>query len=962
MLLYLEPAKLAAIRHDQGPMLIIAGPGSGKTRTLVERIVYLTTERQVEPTQIMVATFTEKAANELITRISNRMLELGQSINLHEMYIGTLHSIFLRFLEEHREYTRLKRNFRLMDQFDQTYLVYQKLSEFDQVDDIELVWGSTRSGWKRSIELIKQLNKVSEEVLDAQKLAQSNFPAVAALGHAYEVYQNLLEEENALDFSTIQTEALRLLEEYPAVLTKLQDQLRYVMVDEYQDTNTVQEKILLQLVGEAANLSVVGDDDQGLYRFRGATIRNILEFPRNFAPGQCKVVRLETNYRSHPGIIEFYNRWMEIEDWQEGDTTFRYEKQIQPREEEFPSYQSVIRISEEDVETWGAEIVAFIRKLEESGTLTDYNQIAFLFGSVKNNRVIRLAEILEENSIPVFSPRSALFFDREEVRLVVGAIVLCFPDLFEALGYNEDDIPETWEYYEGCAKQLISEVQADPEAHRSLRQWISLRAKQHTNLTQNTDYAFSGLMYELLRFPLFSRYLGINLNDQVNQLRAAYNLALLSKLLTKFEYLQGLNILTPKNRGYALRGLFRRFLKFLRDGGIAEYEDFDQYAPSGCVSFLTIHQSKGLEFPIVMVGSLHSAPRKQYTELDELLQQHYYHKPSFEPLERTKHYDFRRLYYTAFSRPQNLLVLTDREKTGHGRTPSKHFAPVWADLPNWQDWLPQLHALELETVKPVHLKQEYAFTSDILLYENCPLQYKYFRALEFAPVREAATMFGTLVHQTIEDIHKTALRGEAKRLTPEQVETWYEVNYYALSKSNNQYLDRVRLAAGLDHVQRYLTKHQGQWDRVIEAEVDVSLVKEDFILKGTIDLVRGEAGTVELVDFKSERKPDVNDPEARERLRRYQRQLEVYAHLVEQRSGHQVSKLHLYYTGEKNGSPYVSFDRSEAKIEQTIASFERVVRRIEQHDYDLGPIQKCRQLCENCDMRYHCNPHYPEFS
>lgn len=319
-----NPNQQAAIETTDGPLLIIAGPGSGKTFTLVERIVNLIRNKGARPEALMVVTFTDKAARELTTRVSNRLLELGISFNLNEMHLGTFHSICLRMLKDHREFTRLQRNFTLFDQFDQQYFLFQRLNRFIEIDDIELIIGKeTQSRWGRATQLLKWLNKVSEEALDVEAMKAGDDPAIIALGSAAALYREMLVEQNCLDFAGIQFEALRLLEQNPSVLTELRNRLTHIMVDEYQDTNTIQERLLFLLAGEQRNLCVVGDDDQGLYRFRGATIRNILEYPANFPEGQCQQQRLTINYRSTPDIIRFYNRWIADEDWRDGDKHFR---------------------------------------------------------------------------------------------------------------------------------------------------------------------------------------------------------------------------------------------------------------------------------------------------------------------------------------------------------------------------------------------------------------------------------------------------------------------------------------------------------------------------------------------------------------------------------------------------------------------------------------------------------------
>jgi DNA helicase-2/ATP-dependent DNA helicase PcrA len=172
-------------------VLIIAGPGSGKTFTLVERVVRLIQTEGARPETLLVATFTEKAAQELTTRISNRLLELDIPFNINEMYVGTFHSICLRFLKEFREHTRLKRSFNLLDQFDQQYFLYQRLYDFKEIDGSELITGEDRSGrWQQSTQLMKWLNKATEECLNIDALLDAAEPEMRVLAACYQKYQS----------------------------------------------------------------------------------------------------------------------------------------------------------------------------------------------------------------------------------------------------------------------------------------------------------------------------------------------------------------------------------------------------------------------------------------------------------------------------------------------------------------------------------------------------------------------------------------------------------------------------------------------------------------------------------------------------------------------------------------------------------------------------------------------------
>lgn len=943
-------AQREAIDSTNGLVLITAGPGTGKTFTLVKRAVYLIQECGVKPEQIMMATFTEKAAKELITRITNELAKRDISVNVNEMYIGTFHSLCLRIIKEHLEYTRLKRNYRLLDTFDQKYLVFRNYYKFKNIDGIDTLLPA-RGTWKRSDEICNYANHLSEEMVDIEALQSDSNADIRTLGKILKVYQEMLEEGNLIDFSTIQTECYRLLVENKEILEELQNKLQYLMIDEYQDTNYIQEQIVFLLGAKHHNICVVGDDDQGLYRFRGATIRNILEFPYKFENEECKVIPLVVNYRSNSDIVDFYNEWMETTsgsnfkfEWDK----YRYEKQIVPHEKSSIQSPAVVKLfSKDDEDEWHEKILEFIVKLKESGKLSDYNQLAFLFSSVKHQRVTALANFLEKSGINVYSPRSDMFFKRDEIKLAIGCLMLMFPKYVLKFEKQEYEFlqAEHYRYYKECIV-VANEYVAKPE-NKALLQFIRSHGKAHAGLTGTTDYAYSGLLYKLFMYKPFSDILDTDMSVGVVDIRPSRNLALLTQIIGKFEYLHRIDVFNGPYIDKNTELLFNMYLKLLYDGGISEYEDEAEYAPSGCVSFLTIHQSKGMEFPIVFVDSLSNNPRKTYKALMAEVEKKYFHRPSFEPYEQTKYFDFWRLYYTAFSRAQNLLVLTCDENK---RTPSQYFRDIYDELQSTESENFNLNEFEFKPVKKVNLKNSFSFTSHITVYETCALQYKFYKELEFMPVRQNAMIFGTLVHETIEDIHRAAIRGETDQITNENITSWFESNYNSLVKSEHTYLAEPQRNAALGQVERYAKRMDGKWETVQQAEVDVSLVKEDYIIDGKIDLVKGVDGTVEIVDFKSERKPDL--VKMRDRLEHYRRQLQIYAYLIEQRTGQKVSKMHLYYTAEENGNPMITYPYTRTAVDGTVAAFDDTVHKILNKDFN----HRCddANTCRNCDFRYYC--------
>ena len=646
----IDPKILEIINHVDGPLLVIAGPGAGKTMAIVERVVHLIGTCGVTPESIFVSTFTEKAAKELLTRISRRLMEEGLKVSPNEMYIGTMHSLFLRILKDYSEFTRLKKNYKTFDDFDQSYTVYRRMHQFREIENFGLV-AKAQSNWTNAGTLCGYLNKVREEAIDPETLLSAPEPEVKALGEAYKLYCEILEGENAIDFSAIQSEMLSLVESHPDVLAEIRSKIKYLIVDEYQDTNTIQERILLKLAGPAANICVVGDEDQSIYRFRGASVRNILQFAGNFPAGACKTVVLDTNFRSHKDIVSFYNRWMNGCDWKDGKKRFRYDKTISPQPgKAFDDCPGVVRVTGENVDGWCDNVKAFIDSLVAKKVVTDLNQIAFLFHSVKNKDVVRLVDYLETHGTPVFSPRSAQFFQRDAVRLMIGLLFFLFPQARQLPADMEEHQPETAAYYRTCMQFLADTIKGDSKRHASLLAWAKRKAATHKVLSRATDYTFLTLFYEALKFPMFADYLAVDHDGTPKTSRDAFNLALISQLLSKFEFIYSINVLNPKWLENNLKHLFWQFLHFLYRGGLEEFEDYEEPIPSGCVSVMTIHQSKGLEFPVTVVGSLAKTPRKDWTDLDAILELKYFVRLPFEPLERTKYFDFWREYYVAFSR------------------------------------------------------------------------------------------------------------------------------------------------------------------------------------------------------------------------------------------------------------------------------------------------------------------------
>ncbi len=263
-------------------------------------------------------------------------------------------------------------------------------------------------------------DKITEELIDPDKLVSSGSPFVSAIGSAYKRYAATLLGNNRLDFAHQQKLVFELLSD-PAIGDSVSSGVKYLMVDEYQDTNYIQEQLLLRLAAQSKNICVVGDEDQSLYRFRGATVRNILEFPDR-VPG-CQTIKLITNYRSHRQIVAAYDRWMASATWTENGRRFRFNKTIKPDPKaKHPEYPSIFCISGQDAGDEAERFADLVQFLKRENVIQDYSQVALLLHSVRLDHSGPFIDALDKKGIPAFCPRARAYFGNEEVRLMVACL------------------------------------------------------------------------------------------------------------------------------------------------------------------------------------------------------------------------------------------------------------------------------------------------------------------------------------------------------------------------------------------------------------------------------------------------------------------------------------------------------------------------------------------------------------
>ncbi|MGA1795499.1 MAG: ATP-dependent DNA helicase [bacterium] len=923
-----------AIASIEGPLLVIAGPGSGKTFVLVLRTLNILLQGLAKPGEILLCTFTQKAAFELRDRLSLEAKKAGYKGDISALLVGTFHSIANTFLQRYRHHTRLGNNYEVLDDFTQLFFLFDHFKEIIGEEESGLYLGRWKTRWTAIQGARKYFNKITEELIEPEQMEASDDPFVQTIGRAYGAYVAQLFETNRIDFPHLQKLFLDLLTN-PSIGPSIKDAIRYIMVDEYQDTNAIQEQILLSLSQGRGNIAVVGDEDQSLYRFRGATVRNILEFPTLFE--DCRNVTLTINYRSHKEIVDAYNNFMESWDWldQGSGHRYRFEKRIESdpdkRFAEYPAVFSIWGENRRDEARRCADLVLF---LKENRIIEDESQVAILLHSVRQDHSTPYLDALTERGINAFCPRARAYFENDEIRSMLACFAILLGYYGEGRGeINGRSLNELAGYVDECIIELGRRFPYPHPLAQSLQHFSQEIATLGEGKT--LDRRLADYFYDFLANEPFVGFIG-------NENRAR-NLATFSHLLNVFQTYYHYSVITARNREHLRLHFFHSFVRLLYEGGINEYEDPDNPIPRGHVQVMTIHQAKGLEFPVVIVGSLSvqlSSPKDVDATLGML-----YKRPPFEPEGLITGFDRMRLHYVAFSRAEKILVLTSSEQ------PKPYFFPIWQGLAQWpyvqQDLL---RSLSFKLRRRMQIKKTYSFTSDLKVYETCPRQYQFFRFYDFSPARSAEYFFGALVHQTIEDIHRRVLDGDRDTIDDQRIAEFFEFNYRHLINSGLRPIGPKQKQTALEHVTNYYSQNLDEIGRIIETEVDVSVEKDAYILIGKIDLLLGDDERLELLDFKSQPRPIEDET----RLDAYYKQLCIYAHILEQRYDKRPDRLLLYWTGEpRKEDALMSLPYEPERVDEAAAHFDRVVEQIQKRDFTVRtPPEK--KVCKECDLRMLC--------
>lgn len=868
----------------------------------------------------MVTTFTDKAAQELRDRIQKKVPD----VNVEMMQVSTIHSFCLKILQKYNSPVNMPAGISILNDREQLLFIFSHSEELGLNPHEDDPYGFFSN-------VQRTFNLATEELVEPSSLeswCQLNLANCSAkdaslwkdrslLVLAYERYLKLLQSKGLLDFALLQRNALNLIQNNPIVLADVKKQYSEILIDEYQDTDAAQDRILCLLAGDGKHFTAVGDDDQSIYRFRGATVRNILTFKERF-PGS-KVIKLEQNFRSKKPIVQ------------------NSQQVIVNNPARIPKELTSVRGIGSDVlvvykQTFAEEAKASIdllRRLLSAGKIAHYGDIVVLLRSVKYAPPYVAA--LQQANMPFDVIGDANFFKRREISRLCD--LLLFLNISGQWGdrylHNPllDFSPETNIALEKNKENLMKiatrdDLQSIGVMNKNdqcrLLDLITLKCQ----VQGGNHSSILNIFYQLLRCTgCACRF------EQEGNLTPLINLGLMSQIISAWDEYGGT---------YRFNA-FLEYLKLLKQGGV----DTVTLPPKDSIQIMSIHQAKGLEFPVVIMGSVVNG-RLPICSHPVYFDIPYDLRASGWPEVDDPHLvDERRLFYVAATRARDLLIIgTADAETKCGTGPSIFLKEMFGEnLKAYADFT-KAYVEEVES-KPHSntIRTRHSF-SQLSYFLQCPLRYKYAMIYDFHIPWLDAIGFGENVHRVLEAIHNHYLEGQMP--TDDEIPSIVADRWVPRDPTK---LDEERefMDAAVKQIHRYLREHGSTLSSVIKAETNFSFDLDGQIIIGKIDLIKREQrNSIELVDFKTSKMPikDFRDEGI-------DLQLDLYALGAERALGLNIVKTTAHFLGD--GKLFTNAWSSDRRA-NALLKIEDMLNRIDKGEYspNLSYCAYCQEFRAIC--------------
>ncbi len=958
-----------AVIHQEGPVLIIAGPGTGKTMVITKRIGWLILNKKIKPEEILALTFTEKAAEEMEERV-DKLLPYGYL----ELFISTFHSFCERMLREHSLDIGLSPNFRLLSQAEQAFLVCQNFDRFSLdyykplgnpykfIKSLLFHFSRAKDEMVTPKEYLDYAlnSKLDEGTLGGIEILSEEKKRLKEIAEAYDVYQKLLYENEALDFGDLILFTLKLFKERPLILKKYQEKFKYVLVDEFQDTNWAQYELLKLLTKGDSNLMVVADPKQAIYRWRGASYSNIYQIKKDFP--KIKTIYLKSNYRSHQNILDLSGKFIgkHYEDIQNLNEELKrlFIEDLKAVKE---GQGEIVFKQTETQEAQASFVTQKILELKEKDPKLSFNDFAILLRT--NAQAESFCETLGRAEIPYqFLAKSGLY--NKPIVLDIISYFKLLDNYHESNAFyrllnsplmlekiSNEDLADLIQY---TKRKGVSFYQAAKNASlipltqkgvKALFDFISLISK-HTEMAKTKPASL--MVYSFLQE---TGYLEILKKRAEESLEGMKEIAFLN------QFLKRINEFERTAREKTVHS-FLQLVETIFEVGENEGLGLEEEMGPESVKVLTVHSAKGLEFKYVFMPDLveHKFPTINRSEPislpDELIKE-------ILPPGDAHLQEERRLFYVGMTRAAEGLYLIAASDYGGKR--KKRLSPFLYELELTAEEAKAkeiLSALELlappkkniwRVERKYKLPSEFSF-SQYAAFKICPLQYKYAFILKL-PRRESPSLsFGKTIHNTFyqylkENLEKTkrtqnSLFREVKQglLNFKRLEEVYEKcwldEWYQNEEEQGKFKERGKEM--LKNFYEDLTKEN---PKVRELEFSFNFRMGPHLIKGKIDRIDEIPEGLEFIDYKTGRpkKGTIEDKE----------QLIIYQMAGEERFREKISRLSYFYpiTGEKQ-SFLATLDEKEKTKTKVLAAIEAINKG------DFKP--RAGKMCDWCDFKDIC--------
>ncbi len=957
----LNPEQRKAVIHGSGPALVIAGAGTGKTTVIIRRIANLIATKKAKPGEILALTFTDKAAEEMEIRV-DQLVPYGYI----DVSISTFHAFGDRVLRDHAIDLGLRPDYRVLSRAEQLVFFREHLFEFP------LKYYRSLSDPTRHIQsLISAISRAQDEDISPEeflKFAKKGPKEELELARIYAKYQTLKAAKGFIDFGDQVSLALKVFREQPAVLKKFQQKYKYILVDEFQDTNYAQFELLKLLAGKKANLTVVGDDDQSIYKFRGAAISNILGFLKVYK--KAKKIVLTKNYRSSQLILDTAHRLIKFNDPDRLEVRAGIDKRLKSvlepetkrlgskkrgREEPTRSVSGGTRPIHKNFDKVSSEadwVAQTIKKKYEAGY--KYNDFAVLVRSNADAEIFR--QTLNMQGIPhQFSGGGGLYLN-PEIQLAISFLksigdLADSVALFQLAGspiYQLDPLDlqkistfakrrnftlhQVFTHLDSADEdyQVLSDIKSDSRATVK---------KIMDDLKYYLNFAKARSTGEVLyRFLTRSGYLAkLTREDSIENEHRLSNLARFFDRVRDFKEIAEIDRVPE----------FVKHLNILREAG--ENPETVSHDPDlDAVNVLTVHKAKGLEFRVVFMVSLVAEKfpvrrRKEAIELPGKLIKENIPEGDFHLQEE------RRLFYVGMTRAREELYFTSALDYGGKRQRKvSQFVLEALDMPRVDIGLiKSLPKDQIELFAPAELvypaakkykKDEPVYLSYYQVddYLTCPLKYKYIHILRVPLLPNHQILYGSAMHKAAQAFSQAKLNKQ--KFTEKDL-----INVLLNSWSSEGFISREheeqRLAKAKNALKRFFKGQKKSRSKIKYVEESFSIPKDNIIVRGRWDRVDEEKGKAIIIDYKTS---EVKDQKDADQKAKKNDQLSLYALAWVEKFRELPERVELYFIE----SGLIGSTRRTAKdIARVWDKILKVGEAIRQARFAATPNQRACSYC-----------------